>query len=337
MKVPESLQLRARRRRSSLRRPGPPGDRVRRRRGGAQRELTFADVAADTAPLGEPPRRAASSRGDRLLVLVGKTPRWHSVMLAGLKLGAVTIPCSEMLRAQRPRVPARALRRPGRRRRSSRPRSEVGWISTPTVIFTDERLDDEPTLGRDRRHRRDGARLHPLHVGHDEGPEGRRAHARLHVREAHAGRALARRRSTTTSSGAPPARAGRSRSGTSCSGRGRAAPRSSCTRARSTPTERFGLIEDLGVTVLCQAPTEYRLMAKLDGHRPLRPVGAAPRGVGRRAAQPRGDQGLPRHVRPDHPRRLRADREHAARRQRPGRARSGPARWACRRPATTSA
>jgi acyl-coenzyme A synthetase/AMP-(fatty) acid ligase len=31
------------------------------------------------------------------------------------------------------------------------------------------------------------------------------------------------------------------------------------------PAERFALIEDLGVTVLCQAPTEYRLMAKLDG------------------------------------------------------------------------
>ena len=31
------------------------------------------------------------------------------------------------------------------------------------------------------------------------------------------------------------------------------------------PAERFELIADLGVTVLCQAPTEYRLMAKLDG------------------------------------------------------------------------
>jgi len=31
------------------------------------------------------------------------------------------------------------------------------------------------------------------------------------------------------------------------------------------PAERFELIGDLGVTVLCQAPTEYRLMAKLDG------------------------------------------------------------------------
>ena len=31
------------------------------------------------------------------------------------------------------------------------------------------------------------------------------------------------------------------------------------------PEERFRLIGELGATVLCQAPTEYRLMAKLDG------------------------------------------------------------------------
>src|SRR5207342_3654006 len=30
------------------------------------------------------------------------------------------------------------------------------------------------------------------------------------------------------------------------------------------PEKRFRLLGDLGVTVLCQAPTEYRLMAKLD-------------------------------------------------------------------------
>ena len=38
------------------------------------------------------------------------------------------------------------------------------------------------------------------------------------------------------------------------------------------PEERFRLIEELGADVLCQAPTEYRLMAKLDGLEPLRPL-----------------------------------------------------------------
>ena len=42
----------------------------------------------------------AVSPGERMLVLVGKRPDWFGVMLAGLKVGAVTIPCSEMLRAK---------------------------------------------------------------------------------------------------------------------------------------------------------------------------------------------------------------------------------------------
>ena len=82
------------------------------------------------------------------------------------------------------------------------------------------------------------------------------------------------------------------------------------------PRERFELIDRLGVTVLCQAPTEYRLMAKLDGPRAARALAPAARGRGRGAAQPRGDQDLSRHVRPHDLRRLRADRELAARRQR---------------------
>ena len=38
------------------------------------------------------------------------------------------------------------------------------------------------------------------------------------------------------------------------------------------PMERLDLIERLGVTVLCQAPTEYRLMAKLDELERMKPA-----------------------------------------------------------------
>ena len=86
---------------------------------------------------------------------------------------------------------------------------------------------------------------------------------------------------------------------------------------RSTRRERFELLERLEVTVLCQAPTEYRLMAKLDDLDASRPLAPAPRRLGGRAAQPRGDQGVPRRVRAHDPRRLRPDREHAARREPP--------------------
>ena len=37
------------------------------------------------------------------------------------------------------------------------------------------------------------------------------------------------------------------------------------TRVAFDPEERLALLQKLGVTVLCQAPTEYRMLAKLDG------------------------------------------------------------------------
>ena len=61
--------------------------------------------------------------------------------------------------------------------------------------------------------------------------------------------------------------------------------------ARFDAAERLELIERERVNVLCQAPTEYRMLAKRAQLRPL-PV-AAPHGVGRGAAQSRGDRGLP--------------------------------------------
>ena len=85
------------------------------------------------------------------------------------------------------------------------------------------------------------------------------------------------------------------------------------------PEERFRLLAELGVTVLCQAPTEYRLMAKQDGIDRFDLLARPAHGLGRRAAQPGGDQGLPGRVRADDPRRLRPDGEHAARRQHAGR------------------
>src|SRR5207244_2653054 len=57
-------------------------------------------VATRTAQWAGRRRRAGIAPGDRVLVLVGKPPEWHPVVLACLKAGAVAIPCSEMLRAR---------------------------------------------------------------------------------------------------------------------------------------------------------------------------------------------------------------------------------------------
>ena len=76
---------------------------------------------------------------------------------------------------------------------------------------------------------------------------------------------------------------------------------------RFDPAERLDLAEALGVNVLCQAPTEYRMLAK---RTPLRPLpGAAADGLRRRAAGPRDDRRLRRGDRPRDRRRVRSDRD----------------------------
>src|SRR5919109_1235644 len=69
-------------------------------RKGAVRDLSFGEVAELAGRWSGRLRRAGVVPGDRVLVLLGKTPDWHAVMLAALKAGAVAIPCSEMLRAK---------------------------------------------------------------------------------------------------------------------------------------------------------------------------------------------------------------------------------------------
>ncbi len=143
-------------------------------------------------------------------------------------------------------------------------------------------------------------------------------------------------RSRATSSGAPPARAGRNRSGTSSSARGRVARRPSSTTGGFDADERFDLLQRLGVTVLCQAPTEYRLMAKLPTMARFDLSRAPPRRVGRRAAQSRGDQGVPRRLRPDRSTTATGRRRTRCSSRTRARWRSSLARWACRRRVTMS-
>ena len=160
-------------------------------------------------------------------------------------------------------------------------------------------------------------RVHPLHLGHDEAPEGRRAHARLHVGEAAPGSGLAR-----CASRRPRLVHGRDRVGEVDLER---APRALVVRGGDRPPR--GWVRRRGAVRPAAAPRGHRAVpgadrVPADGEaRPDRAVRSPPpppRRVGGRAAQPRGDQDLPGCVRPDDLRRLRPDREHAARRERPG-------------------
>jgi len=61
---------------------------------------TFKEVANDASRWTSLFRSRGLEPGDRVLVFVGKTPAWHSVILGALKAGLVTVPCSETLRAR---------------------------------------------------------------------------------------------------------------------------------------------------------------------------------------------------------------------------------------------
>ena len=83
------------------------------------------------------------------------------------------------------------------------------------------------------------------------------------------------------------------------------------------PAERLDLIERYDISVLCQAPTEYRLLAKTPELEERGPLHHPARRLRRRTPEPAGHRALERAARPHHLRRLRPDGEHPARRQLP--------------------
>ncbi len=231
--------------------------------GGSVRDLTFAEVAESAARWAGLLRSRDVQPGDRVLVLVGKTPDWHAVMLAGLKAGAVTIPCSEMLRAKDLDF---RVRHSGARLllADERCRQEVEAMSEPCdVVYLQEALLGEPdgtTAGTSA----DDPAFILYTSGTTKDPKGVvHTHRYTWAKRAQAERWLDAR----------PGEVVWCTAGTGWAksiwnvllgpwSRGSAVI---LHEGGFEPEERFRLLEELAPDVLCQAPTEYRLMAKVDG------------------------------------------------------------------------
>jgi acyl-coenzyme A synthetase/AMP-(fatty) acid ligase len=64
---------------------------------GVERRFSYAEIAAATNRMANALAAAGIRRGDRVVVMLPRIPEWQIAMVGCLKLGAVPIPCIEML------------------------------------------------------------------------------------------------------------------------------------------------------------------------------------------------------------------------------------------------
>ncbi len=228
----------------------------------ATTDLSFGEVVTTTNGWATELRDRGLGRGDRVLILVGKNRHWHPIMLAALKVGAVAIPCSEMLRA---RDLAFRARHSGARLlvADDATRGEVEAIDAELdVVYT-----GEARLRPDAAETADTAAGDPAFILYTSGttkePKGAvHTHAYTFAKRSQAEHWL---RATPDDLVWCTAGTGWAKSvwnvllgPWSCG-----APLV-LHEGGFDPEERFELLQELGVRVLCQAPTEYRLMAKVE-------------------------------------------------------------------------
>ena len=240
------------------------------RDGGVQR-ITFPELVTRANRWANLLRRHGVERGDRLMVLVGKTLDWHPIMLGALRAGGVAIPCSELLRG---RDLAFRARHSGARilvaeRSAEEEVKLMGELleEPPPVLFLDEAarmLDAESDSAQTEDTFADepayilytsGTTKEPKGVVHTHGYTFAKRMQAQHWLDARPGELVW----CTAGPGWAKSIWNLLLGPWSCG---------------STvvlhdggfdPVERFELLDRLGVDVLCQAPTEYRLMAKVEG------------------------------------------------------------------------
>ena len=230
---------------------------------------TFGEVAGDAARWAHL-LRTRLDRGDRVLIVTGKVPAWHGAMLGALKGGLIAVPCSNMLRA---RDLAFRVRHSGARLVIADRSCEVEVEemreqveSTVTVLYLDEarselaryvnRAPTEDTTAGERALLlyTSGTTKDPKGVVHTHAYTWALRSQAEHWLDAHEHDVVWCTAGTGWAKSIWNVLLGPWSHGAEIV----------LHQGGFDPEERLGLMERLGVTVLCQAPTEYRLLARLD-------------------------------------------------------------------------
>jgi acetyl-CoA synthetase len=225
-------------------------------RDGARREWTFGAVAAGSAAMAGALAAHGVGRGDVVLTLVGNRPEWVLAMVACFRIGAVVLPCTEQLRAHDLRLRLR-IARPAAVVCDERNRAELDAASPDCPVLT---IPDARLL------RGAGPPPAPVELGPEDPclvtfTSGTSGEPKAVV---HAQRYLAGQR--VQAEHWLDAREGDLVWCTAASGWSKSARLHD---ARFDPHERLDILAREPVSVLCMAPTEYRVIAKRAEPRPV--------------------------------------------------------------------
>lgn len=239
-------------------------------RDGTRREWTFGQVAASSAAMAGALAGHGVARGDVVMTLIGNRPEWVLTMTACFQLGAVALPCTEQLRAKdvalrlaaaEPRLIVADARNREELERAQ-PGCEVLWVGEAAEHRSPPPLPPYAELGLDE----------PALVTFTSGTSGQ-PKAVVHGQRYLNGQRIQAEHWLG-------ARAGELVWCTASSGWSKSARNvfiapwltgaaALLHDARFDPHERLETIEREGVSVLCMAPTEYRVIAKRAALRPL--------------------------------------------------------------------
>jgi len=239
---------------------------------GTRREWGFGELNARAAGLAGALEARGVSRGDVVMTLIGNRAEWVLAMLACFRIGAVALPCNTQLRradlAHRVAVagPVLAL---GEERWLEQLPDGVDYMDLNEIdaILDEERPQAPPAMPAD---------LDPgdpaliVFTSGTTGPAQAAVHPQRYL--------LGQRLQAERWLGARPGELAWCTAATGWSKSARnafiapwlAGAAAYLHEGRFDPDERLGICEREGINVLCQAPTEYRMLAKRTELRPVR-------------------------------------------------------------------